>query len=193
MESRTWTSNEIRELIQHEVASGNTMGILTQCIANGSMTESITAIANAASAHVNSLTAQAETNAREIDRVLTDCRTFVDQTQKDSEGQKERLKLELDALQERFRDLVALVDKVPKTVEGLDSKLTEVESKLTAVTDWCGSNRLDAVPVALTTLTAQVEQIQADAAKRFGELTTEISITRSAVGHGSGTGGQGSA
>ena len=55
--ARAWTSDEIRELIQHEVASGTTMGILNQCIANGSMTESITAIANAASAHVNSLTA----------------------------------------------------------------------------------------------------------------------------------------
>ena len=74
-----------------------------------------------------------------------------------------------------------------------DGKLNEVDGKLRAVTDWCGSNRLDAVPVALTTLTAQVEQIQADAAERVGELTTEIAITRSAVGHGSGTGGQGSA
>ena len=34
MASRTWISDEIRELIQHEVASGTTMGILNQCIAN---------------------------------------------------------------------------------------------------------------------------------------------------------------
>ena len=85
--ARAWTSDEIRELIQHEVATGTTMGILNQCIANGSMTDSITAIANAASAHVVSLTAQAATNASEIDRALTDCRTFVEQTRRESEAQ----------------------------------------------------------------------------------------------------------
>ena len=177
-EQKMWSEVEILNLIQREVSVGTTMQILSESIASGTLATGVQAIVAAANVQINHLTSQAEVNAREIDRVLTDCRTFVDQTQKDSEGQKERLKLELDALQERFRDLVALVDKVPKTVEGLDSKLTEVESKLTAVTDWCGSNRLDAVPVALTTLTAQVEQIQADAAKRFGELSTEIAVTR---------------
>ena len=147
-EQKMWSEVEILNLIQREVSVGTTMQILSESIASGTLANGVQAIVTAANAQVNHLTSQAETNAREIDRVLTDCRTFVEKTQKDSEAQKEALKLELDALQERFRDLVALVDKVPKTVEGLDGKLKEVDGKLRAVTDWCGSNRLDAVPVA---------------------------------------------
>ena len=86
--AQEWTADALRQLIQMEVTTGTTMGILNQCINNGALTDSIRAVANAANAHVVSLTAQAENNAREIDRVLTDCRTFVEQTQKESEAHK---------------------------------------------------------------------------------------------------------
>jgi hypothetical protein len=82
---------------------------------------------------------------------------------------------------------------VPDTVDKLEEKLKKVDEKLEAVTDWCTSNSFDTVPVAVLNLQAKVNEIQVLAASRFSELAAEISVTRSAVGHGSGTGGQSSA
>ena len=193
MAAKEWKEQEIRDLISVEVTTGTTMRILNECIANGSMTESIKAIAEAANAHVVSLTAQAATNAQqtatnlsEIVRVFTDCRTFVEQTCIENEASKHKLSQEFDALQIRFRDVVQFVDGVP-------TKVSELHAKLDAVTDWCAKNSLETVPVAVLLLQEKVNEIQAHASQRFGELSTEISVTRSAVGSGTGFGGQGSA
>ena len=174
-----WSPNALREAIQMEVTTGATMQILNQCIANGSMTESIKAIANAANAHVIHLTAQAETNALEINRVLNDCRKFVEQSQAESTAHKEALKLEVDALQNRFRDVVNFVNGVPDTVDELEKKLKDVDGKLKAVTDWCKDNSLDTVPVAVTELQKKVAEIQDQASSRFRELSTEIGYSLS--------------
>jgi chromosome segregation ATPase len=153
---KMWSEVEILNLIQREVSVGTTMQILSESIASGTLATGVQEIVTAANAQVNHLNSQAETNAREINRILGDCRVFVEQTQKENEKQKQELQLELDALQLRFRDLAALFDKAPEKIEGLDGKISEVDNKLKAVTDWCSSNRLDAVPVALTSLTALV-------------------------------------
>ena len=113
--AQQWSPEDLRQLIQMEVTTGTTMQILNQCINNGALTDSIRAIATAANAHVVSLTSQAETNAREIDRVLTDCRTFVEETQKDSTEQKEILKAEPISMRHghylRLRDALEKLSK----------------------------------------------------------------------------------
>ena len=112
------------------------MQVLNECIANGSLTQAIKAIAEAANPQVVGLTAQAATNAGEIDRVLTDCRTFVEQTRVENEASRLKLTQEADALQVRFRDVVQFVDGVPDTVAAL-------QVKLNAVTEWCADKPRD--------------------------------------------------
>ena len=141
-EGKMWTDAEIRNLIQMEVSTGGTMNILSNAISSGELTAGVQAIVTAANAQVNHLTAQAQTNASEIDRVLTDCRTFVEQTRTESETTKLALKQEVDALQLRFRDVVQFVNDVPDTV-------AKLEAKLKAVTEWCANNNLETVPVAV--------------------------------------------
>ena len=190
--AKMWSEVEIRNLIQQEVSVGTTMNILSESIASGSLATGVQAIVTAANAQVNHLTAQAQSNSSEIARVLEHSRTFVEQTRVDSEASKATLAQELEAMQSRFRDLVSFVDGVPGTVAKLEAQLEESKGKLKAVTDWCADNDLATVPVTVVNLQAKVLEIQTLAASRFAELATEISVTRSAVGHGSGTGGQSS-
>ena len=56
-----------------------------------------------------------------------------------------------------------------------------------------GDPSLDPSPSGCTPVTQEkVDEIQAHAAQRFGELISEISVTRSAVGVSAGAGGPGS-
>ena len=146
----------------------------------------IKAIAEAANAQVVGLAAQAATNASEIDRVLTDCRTFVAQTGVESEAAKLKLTQEVEALQIRFRETVQFVDGVPDNVAGLNSKLE-------AITNWLAQNQLVDTASNLAALQVKHDTMQENADRRFRALSTEISVTRSAVGSGAGNGGQGSA
>ena len=91
-EQKMWSEGEIRNLIQQEVSTGGTMRILSNAIASGELTAGVQAIVAAANAQVNHLTAQAQTNASEIDRVLTDSRTFVEQTRVENEASRAVLK-----------------------------------------------------------------------------------------------------
>ena len=76
-EARSWTEAELRDLIQMEVSTGNTMRVLKSTILSGESTAGDQAIAAAANSHVTQLAAQVKTNAEEISRVLGDCHTFV--------------------------------------------------------------------------------------------------------------------
>ena len=79
MAAREWTEGELRDLIAIEVSTGNTMRVLNQAISSGELTSVAQAIATAANAQVTQLAAQAKTNVDEINRVLADCRVFVEQ------------------------------------------------------------------------------------------------------------------
>ena len=70
--AREWSDAELRNLIQMEVSTGNTMRILNAAIFSGELTAGVQAIAAAANVQVTQLAAQAQTNADEINRVLTD-------------------------------------------------------------------------------------------------------------------------
>ena len=157
-EQKMWSEVELRNLIQQEVSVGTTMQILSESIASGTLAAGVQAIVTAANAQVNHLTAQAQTNASEIDRVLTDRRTFVEQTRVENEASRAVLKQEVDALQLRFRDVVQFVNDVPDTV-------AKLEAKLKAVTEWCADNSLVTVPVTVFRLQGKVQEIQAPHAK----------------------------
>ena len=189
--AKMWSEVEIRNLIQQEVSVGTTMNILSESIASGSLATGVQAIVTAANAQVNHLTAQAQTNASEIDRVLTDSRTFAENTRAENEATKAALKQEFEALENRFRELVVFVDSVPASVAQLELTLKSTEAQLKAVTDWCADNSLATVPVTVVNLTARVEEIQRLAAERFAQLAGEMAVTRSAVGHGDGGAGSG--
>ena len=135
MAAREWTEAELRDLIAIEVSTGNTMQVLNNAIGNGSLTTAVQTIAETASAHVAQLAAQVTTNASEIDRVLGDCRTFVEQTRVDDEASKLKLTQEVDALQIRFRDVVQFVDVVP-------DKVGDLKARLESITSWLQQNQL---------------------------------------------------
>ena len=102
MAARKWTEIELRDLIAIEVSTGNTMQVLNNAIANGPPTAGVQAIAAAAKAHVQQLATQVTTNADEMNRVLADCRIFVEQSRVESEAAKMKLTQEVGALQIRF-------------------------------------------------------------------------------------------
>ena len=155
--AKMWSEVEIRNLIQQVVSVGTTMNILSESIASGSLATGVQAIVTAANAQVNHLTAQAQTNASEIDRVLTDSRTFVENTRAENEATKAVLKQEFEALELRFRELVVFVDSVPASVAQLEATFKSTEAQLKAVTDWCADNSLATVPVTVVNLVARVE------------------------------------
>ena len=143
MAERMWSDAELRNLIQMEVSTGTTMRILSAAISSGELTAGVQSIVTAANAQVNHLTAQAQTNADEINRVLADCRTFVEQSRVESDAAKEKLTQEVDALQIRFRDVVGFVEGVPDKVAALDAKLE-------TITTWLAQNQLADFSVKLT-------------------------------------------
>ena len=166
MAAKEWTEAELRDLIAIEVSTGNTMQVLNNCIANGSLTTAIKAIAEAANTQVVGLAAQAATNASEIDRVLTDCRTFVEQTGVESKASKLKLTQEVEALQIRFRDVDQFVDGVPDKVIGLNTKLE-------AITNWLAQNQLVDTATNLAALQVKHDTMQESADRRFRELSAE--------------------
>ena len=80
MAAREWTEAELRDLIAIEVSTGNTMRVLNQAISSGELTTAVQATASAAGSHVAMLATQVKSNAAEINRVLADCRVFVEQS-----------------------------------------------------------------------------------------------------------------
>ena len=155
-----WSDAELRNLIQMEVSTGNTMRILNSAISSGELTACVQAIAATANTQVTQLAAQAQNNAAEINRVLTDCRTFVEQARVESDAAKEKLTPEVDALQIRFRDVVGFVEGVPDKVAALDAKLQ-------TITTWLAQNQLADVAANLSTLRAEHDTVQENVDRRF--------------------------
>ena len=102
-EGKMWTERELRDFIQMEVSTGQTMQVLNAAISSGERTAVIQAIATAANSQVTLFAAQVRANADEIGRVLGDCRTFVQQTRDESNAAK----LVADAGGRRLADKVS--------------------------------------------------------------------------------------
>ena len=83
-------------------------------------------------------------------------------------------------------------------VDGVPDKVTGLNTKLEAITNWLAQNQLVDTASNLAALQVKHDTMQENADRRFRELaaetqrlSTEISVTRSAVGSGSGGGGSG--
>ena len=148
MAAREWAEAELRDLIAMEVSAGNTMRVLNQAISSGEFTTAVQAIASAAGSQVAMLATQAKSNADEINRVLADCRVFVEQSLVESDAAKLTLTQEVDALQTKFRDVVRFVEGVPDKVSSLDTKLE-------SITTWLAQSQLADVATKLSTLQSQ--------------------------------------
>ena len=181
MEARSWTQQEIRELIQIEVSIGLTMVILKSAITSGELSTNVGQVAATAHAALadtirafQMTTGQITVQEREINkasdeiaRILGDCRTFVEQTQTQAVTSRTEMIQRVEALHAKQQDIVKFVDGVPETVAAL-------QEKLRTISDWCADNNLDAVPVTvgiiqerLDTLTDQVDAV-VKAARRAG-------------------------
>ena len=113
-------------MIAIEVSNGNTMRVLNSAISSGELTAGVQAIATAANSLVTLLAAQVKTNADEINRVLEDCRVFVQQSREESDAAKLLLTQEVDALQTKFQDIVRFVEVMPDKVRTLDARLESI-------------------------------------------------------------------
>ena len=168
--AREWTEAELRDLIAIEVSTGNTMQVLNNAIASGSLTTAVQAIATAANAHVAQWATQVTDNANEINRVLADCRTFIEQTCVESEAAKQTLTQEVDTLQIQFRD-------VAQFVEGVPDKVGNLNAKLESITSWLAQNQLVDVATNLSTLQTRHDSLQENVHRRPAGNSREAEIS----------------
>ena len=139
-EARTWTEAEIRNLIQIEVSTRQTMVILNAAIATGELSNSVGQVA--ATAHavfadtIRALEIQAgqitvqereiKKASDEIARILGDSHTFVAETRAQADASKTELIQQVEALHAKQQDIVKFVDGVPETVAVLQEKLNSI-------------------------------------------------------------------
>ena len=95
-----WTEAEIRDLIQVEVSTGQTMQVLNSAIMSGELNAVVNQVASATFAGFEAQAARATVLAAEmlatktqIDSILKDCRTFVQQTRRTAPGRGPRWRL----------------------------------------------------------------------------------------------------
>ena len=96
------------------------------------------------------------------------------------QASKTAMSAEVDALNVKLQDVV-------KFIESNNTKAAEVEEKLKLMTTWCRENHLESIPARVTATEARSTEIVASIDQRFRELSSEISITRSAMGSGGTT------
>ena len=143
-EGKMWTEAEIRDLIQVEVSTGQTMQVLNSAITSGELNAVGNQVASATFAGFEAQAVRATVLAAEmvatktqIDGILKDCRTFVQQTQEDSTRSRTEMAAEVNSPQSSFQDVVKFVSDVPDTVAAL-------QAKLDSISDWSSANHLDA-------------------------------------------------
>ena len=96
LEARSWSEQEIRQLIIAEAQSGKTYQAVATAI--GNIVSKTYATFEAQASQILVQERQVKTNADEIGRVLEDCRAFVQQTQSDTNAAKLAMTLEVEAL-----------------------------------------------------------------------------------------------
>ena len=116
-EARSWSEQELRQLILAEMQSGETYQAVATAI--GSIVAETYATFKAQASQITIQECQVKTNADEIGRVLEDCRTFVQQTRDESNAAKLSMTAEVNALQTKLQDIVKFVEGVPETMSSL--------------------------------------------------------------------------
>ena len=86
-EQRSWSEREIRELVLMEVSTGQTMVVLNAASGGGALNTAVSTIARDACTSFEAQVAKVALMSEEmaaakaqIDSILNDCRTFVQQT-----------------------------------------------------------------------------------------------------------------
>ena len=151
-EPRAWTTEQIRDLIQIEVSTGQTMHVLNASISGGELNAAVRHIAQTAFAGFSEQAAQIEQSQAAITSILTDARAFVAQTHTEMQASKSAMSLEVDALNAKLQDVV-------KFIEANNTKAAEVEESLKTMQAWCRDNHLDSIPARVTATEARSTEI----------------------------------
>ena len=141
MEARSWTENEIRQLIFNEVTAGATMQKLND--------SAKTLVDSTHAGFVETMGLHAETMRNlevpasrivvqeremktmrdEVSRILEDSRTFVSRTEAEQHEARSKLLLGVESLHAKQQSIVSFVEGVLATVSAL-------QAQLNVVTDW---------------------------------------------------------
>ena len=178
-EARAWTTEQIRDLIQIEVSTGQTMHVLNASISGGELNAAVRLIAQSAFEGFAEQAAQIEQSQAAITSILTDARAFVAQTHADMQTTKQAMSAEVEALNTKLQDVVKFIEKNT-------TQAAEVEESLKVMQTWCRENHLESIPARMTATEARATEIVSESDRKFRELSGEISVTRSAIGSGGG-------
>ena len=119
-EPRTWTGRELRDLIQVEVSTGQTMHVLNASISGGELNAAVRLISATAFAGFSEQAAQIKQSQAAIKSIVSDARAFVAQAHTEMHASKTAMSSEVDALNVKLQDVV-------KFIETNNTKAAEVE------------------------------------------------------------------
>ena len=171
-EPRAWTTEQIRDLIQVEVSTGQTMHTLNASISGGELNAAVRHIAQTAYEGFSEQAAQIGQSQAAITSILTDARAFVAQTHTEMQKTKSAMRAEVDALNAKLQDVVKFLDKNK-------AQAAEVEEPLEVMQKWCRENHLESIPARMTATEARTTEIVSESERRFRVLSGELSVTRS--------------
>ena len=203
MEARSWTPQELRDIIFDEVTRGNTVQTLNESMrtlidaTHTSFAETMKAFEITA----GRITIQERENKKakeEIERILGDCQTFVSHVQAEQTEARAKLTLELESSRGHQQTIVKFVEALQPQVAGLEVQMTTVNEwfkdtarsshrsnpstrRLTPSRGTCGSSTR-ASTASLAYSTPQSEDCrparEASEQARAAEIETETSSTR---------------
>ena len=99
----------------------------------------------------------------QIDSILSDCRTFVQQTRDEANSDSASMLLETQALHEEQQAIVRFVDGVPDTVASL-------KSNLDVATAWLASSQLQDLAGRIVQVEVSHEELEPGVDRRFEEF-----------------------
>ena len=127
---RSWSERELRDLIQMEVSTGQTMSVLNASIAGGSLNSAVTQIAASAfqgfetqASQIASQQTAIGSQQEAIIRILADCRAFVAQTTTETNAAKAAMVAEVDSLHTKIQDIARFIAGAPDATSYLDARL----------------------------------------------------------------------
>jgi hypothetical protein len=197
---KEWSMRELRNLIQEEVSSGQTMVVLNSAIASGELNTAVRAIARDAYAsfeshamqvasmaeEINSVKIQIDKTSTEVafaksetERILSDCNKFVEQVRLDSAAANAAMLLETNALHEKQQAIVHFVNGVPDTVAALRVNLDNVKEFLEASGVQSYGARISAVEV-------NYEEFESSSHRNIEEHLKKTAAAASQAGAGQG-------
>ena len=131
-ERRAWSERELRDLIQMEVSTGQTMSVFNASIEGGSLNIAVSQIAASAfqgfETQAFQIASQQTTIGSQQDAItsiLADCRAFVAQTTTETNTAKAAMAAEVDSLQKKIQDIVRFIAGVSDTTRALALLITD--------------------------------------------------------------------